>query len=689
VTEQKLRKASGTVEVGVRKEESLVLASSAPVLIWLADTRNEGTYFNARWLEFTGRTLDQELGLGWLASVHPDDAEYAARYCQEHFDARREFRMEFRLRRADGVYRWVLDHGVPRYDEQSQFLGYIGACVDVTDRRLASDALRESEARYRALVEASANVVWTASPSGEFTTPQRDWEWLTGQGFEAHRGWGWLDAIHPDDRDRTARIRTFAVQSHTAYSVEHRIRRADGSYRWFAAHAVPVFDDVRNVREWVGTDVDVHDARQFAADQRFLLALSAELQSIADPDDLLARATRAIGEYLDVARCYATEIVDDGRRATVRAAYQRDGGSSPIGTFDLREFGDDAGEGRAGRPLVVGSTRDDPRTAPRYASVYAPGQCEACISVPLHMAGRWVASLTIDSRRARTWSPRHVELLRLAVERLWPAYLGARALAEAEYARNEAESANRAKSDFLAMMSHELRTPLNAIAGHLQLLEMEIHGPLTAAQRETLRRLNRNQRHLLRLINDVLNFARIESGQLDYDVSRVSLATVLADAAPTMEPQLSAKDLEFDVRVHADTPPVLGDREKMEQILLNLLSNAIKFTERGGRITVDVARSADTPEMVHLRVSDTGRGIPRESLSSIFEPFVQVRTGPADMREGVGLGLSISRELARGMGGDLRARSTVGHGSTFTLSLPTATSKEKQRAARSNKPPSG
>jgi PAS domain S-box-containing protein len=239
---------------------------------------------------------------------------------------------------------------------------------------------------------------------------------------------------------------------------------------------------------------------------------------------------------------------------------------------------------------------------------------------------------------------------------------------ELERQRARAEEASRAKSAFLAVTSHELRTPLNAIGGYVQLLEMEIHGPVTDAQREALGRIDRSQRHLLRLINDVLNLARIEAGRVEYHLEDLSLADVVASVTPMVEPQMASRGLAFEVRLPAGDV-VRADREKVQQIVLNLLGNAVKFTPEGGRVVVDAEGRAGAPEHAFLRVTDTGPGIPAEMLESIFQPFVQVGQGPA-RAEGSGLGLAISRDLARGMGGDLRARSVPGQGSTFTLALP-------------------
>ena len=244
-------------------------------------------------------------------------------------------------------------------------------------------------------------------------------------------------------------------------------------------------------------------------------------------------------------------------------------------------------------------------------------------------------------------------------------------------ALSDAKAANLAKSQFLAVMSHELRTPLNAISGHVQLIEMGVYGEVNDAQKEALGRVQRSQRHLLSLINDVLNLARIETGHVEYVVEEFRLAPLLANVVSIVEPLVSTADLTCNV-----TPDPLGadelaisvraDKEKLQQILLNLLTNAIKFTPAGGRISVDVAPSAGTPAFVRVNVRDTGIGIPSAKIESIFAPFVQLQTRPSCQQGGVGLGLAISRDLARGMGGDLTAVSAVGEGTTFTLTLPRA-----------------
>ena len=240
-------------------------------------------------------------------------------------------------------------------------------------------------------------------------------------------------------------------------------------------------------------------------------------------------------------------------------------------------------------------------------------------------------------------------------------------------AREQAESANRTKGEFLAVMSHELRTPLNAIGGYAELIEMGVRGPITDEQRADLRRIQQSQRHLLGLINQVLNYTRVDTGTVSYEITDVPVREALAAAEALIVPQLRAKELDYALGACAAAVVVRADRDKLQQILLNLLTNAIKFTKSGGELRV---ACTDQGETVAISVADTGIGIAADKLASVFEPFVQVDAKLTRAHEGVGLGLAISRDLARGMGGDLSVRSEVGVGSTFVLTLPSASSDE-------------
>lgn len=241
-----------------------------------------------------------------------------------------------------------------------------------------------------------------------------------------------------------------------------------------------------------------------------------------------------------------------------------------------------------------------------------------------------------------------------------------RLLKAEQAAREAAEAANKAKSEFLAMMSHELREPLNAIAGYTELLAAGLHGPVTDEQLQDLERIHRSEKHLLGIINEVLSFARLETARIEYDLIDFPVHQAVSLVDSVMEPMIRAKQLSYTGGTNGAHLTVHADLERVQQILINLLSNAIKFTPPGGRISVS---TMDLGSAVAIAVSDTGCGVAEEDMDRIFEPFVHLDRRSTPGLEGVGLGLAISRSLARGMGGELTVSSTPGQGATFMLRL--------------------
>ena len=323
---------------------------------------------------------------------------------------------------------------------------------------------------------------------------------------------------------------------------------------------------------------------------------------------------------------------------------------------------------RTMQPVLLASPEEIEHGYADLAPVLERVNIRAMIVTPMVVDGRPLGSLSFSFKTPRTFDENDVTFTRTLGQQCAQALERARLFAAEQSARAEAEAANRAKTEFLAMMSHELRTPLNAIAGYAELMEIGISGPVTDLQREQLGRIRRSQRHLLGIIEDLLDLSRLEHGvPADIELGPVPIHETLGGLEALIAPQLRARNITYIYNKPDGDLVAYANRVRVEQIVLNLLSNAIKYTAPGGRVGL----SSDLRGgRVEIRVSDTGHGVPREKLESIFEPFTRLEMDLTRTTEGTGLGLAISRHLARAMAGDLGARSEVGHGSIFTLTLP-------------------
>jgi PAS domain S-box-containing protein len=253
--EAALRAREGADALRESEQRFREMADTAPVLIWMADSQKLCTYFNRAWLDFTGRTLDQEIGNGWMDAIHPDDLAACVAGYSRAFDARDPYEMEYRVRRNDGEYRWVIDHGIPRYTASGEFVGYIGSCIDITDRRRAED-------ERGALAEAIPQIVWTARADGWTDYFNRRWFEYTGRSQAETEGWGWDKVVHPDDLSRCVAAWKHSVSTGEPYQVEYRLRRADGSFRWHLGRAQPLRGDGGEILRWFGTSTNIHDQKE-------------------------------------------------------------------------------------------------------------------------------------------------------------------------------------------------------------------------------------------------------------------------------------------------------------------------------------------------------------------------------------------------------------------------------------------
>ena len=279
------------------RDEFEHIANAAPVMIWMSGANMGAIWFNASWLAFTGRRMEEELARGWLEEVHPEDRERVLATYDEHFAARSRARLEYRILRHDGAYRWIDEAAAPRFDRDGKFLGYIGSCSDITDRKTAETQLRGGEARVRALVDSLPQLLWSARPDGDFDYFSPQWVDFTGVPAAQHLGEGWLDAVHPDDRDDLQAAWSQALQGGLPFDLEHRLRRHDGVWRWFNARASAIRDEDGSIRRWFGSSSDVTEiveARRHLEERvaERTRELEASLEERARAEAALAQAHR-------------------------------------------------------------------------------------------------------------------------------------------------------------------------------------------------------------------------------------------------------------------------------------------------------------------------------------------------------------------------------------------------------------
>lgn len=334
---------------------------------------------------------------------------------------------------------------------------------------------------------------------------------------------------------------------------------------------------------------------------------------------------------------------------------------------------------RQGEAVIVESHEEMALRFPGFGPVQARDNIQSVAAFPLVTEGKVVGVLLIRFNGPRTFSAGDRAFMGAMARIAAETFERARLFEAERTARGAAESANRAKASFLASMSHELRTPLNAALGFASLVRAGVYGPVNEQQAEVLSRVERSQTHLARLIEDILDFARLEAGRVRVKLEPVRLVDVINDLGPLVEPQAAAKKIELALLPPPDSLRVVADRQRLEQILVNLVGNAIKFTPESGVIRVG---ALDANGNAVIQVRDTGVGIPADRLDAIFEPFVQVDAALTRTATGAGLGLAISRDLARAMGGDLTAESELGKGSTFSVILPAVGASEAAGSKR-------
>ncbi|AKI98556.1 Chemotaxis protein methyltransferase CheR [Archangium gephyra] len=575
----------------------------------------------------------------------------------------------------------------PQRDAAGRVEGVAIFAYDVTDlvrsRRTAEALARDlghSEERFRSLVTATSDIIWATPPSGEFVEEQPGWSAFTGQPREQYQGWGWLEAVHPEDRERSVRSWEDALSTRTSFQVEHRLRHHDGSYRHMLARAVPVLEKDGSVREWVGAHRDITRQRQGEAERERLLAReqhhAVQLQGLASAALVISEA-ESVEHVLKAITEQAREVI--GAHQAVTSLTLEGNWSQAIHSVSMsdkyaawREWKQSReGTGiyswvcRLNLPIRLTQTELESHAAwrafGRHTGKHPP--LRGWLAAPLvGRDGRNLGLIQLSDRYEGDFSSEDEAILVQLARMASVAIENTRLMAETQ-------AANRAKDEFLAVMSHELRTPLTAVLGWTQMLRNRQND--AKAVEKGLGVIERNARTLAQLIEDVLDVSRIITGKLTLVRRGVELVGVVQAAVEVVKPHAEQKGVSLALEVDVGgngTAMLVGDPGRLQQVCWNLLVNAVKFTPAGGRVHVRVERNERD---LWVRVTDTGKGIQADSLPHLFERFWQADGSATREHGGLGLGLAIVHHLVGLHGGQVRAESAgEGKGSTFTVTLP-------------------
>lgn len=634
LTEQIAERAR--VEDALRESESRfrLLSASAPIGIFLTDARAHCVYVNEYLLRLSGLRQEDVLGQGWYRLIHPDDHQTVMEDLARTRHLQVPFTREFRLRRPDGEVRWVHTQIAVMPSPSGEEPGRVGTVQDITDRKRAEEALQRQSSELQRLKEDQdvllnntrdflyyhdANGVFTyVSPSAPQVTGYTPEEWKTH--YTAY-----LTANPINDKVIAYTEETLrSGRESPPYLVE--IRHKDGHPVMLEVAERPYWEEGR-IGGIIGVARDVTDRVRAETAHR---ESEQRLQGILDNTTAVVYLKDLVGHYLLVNRRFE-ELFHLSR-------------SDLISKTDYDIFPKEMADAFRTNDLEVirsCSSIEFEEIAPHDDGPHT------YISLKFPLFDQYGIPYAVCGMSADITERKH-------------------AARELQRAKEAAEAANRAKSTFLANLSHEIRTPIAAMLGAAEVLVPARNDARRLAENVSM--ILRNGRHLLALIDDLLNVSRMEAGQLGVQVRKCSLPEILADVQAVTRPLREASHVEFDMVCGTLMPSEIEtDPTRLKEAIINLINNALKFAKQGRvRVTIRVDRDGPEPRL-SIDVEDTGPGIPSESLESIFETFTQIGPEAGDVSRGVGLGLPLARSFARQLGGDVTVESEVGKGSKFML----------------------
>lgn len=599
------------------------------------DATGHWTFLNPAWTKLTGYEVEESLGRSIRELLAPEDRDRAGEdYAVLVAGEADEILLHQRFMRADGDLRNVESRIVALRAPDGQFIGTSGNIRDITEAKNAMDSLAESEKRFQTLANLSPAGIFRTAIDGSCTYVNDAWLRFAGLKHEEALGDGWSSAIHTDDLDWLIQAWGSAVAKAESFDREFRFRHADGQVTPVKVVAGPEVDDHGNVTGYIGVVLDFSNV---VAARAALERERSRFKYLADnaTDTIIAVGLDGICKY-----------------------------ASPA-FLELSGYSPDEVVGKVIDMPIHGE--DLPRLQATYEQLFSGTIDQATVAYRMNHRQRgwlWHESKIRMVRDVGTGAPLETIASVRDITDKKDLEINLRA------ARDEAESAVRAKSGFLANMSHEIRTPMNGVTGFAEML---LDTDLDEKQRQYAELIAESGRSMVQLINDILDLSKIEAGQMLVSRDPIDLRHTIQGTLRLMRAAAEQKHLELSLQIDEQVgQTVFGDKLRIRQVLSNLIGNAIKFTDEG-RITVDVGLSnTEEGAIVKVRVADTGIGIEPDRLGAIFDEFVQADSSTVRKYGGTGLGLAISRRLSQLMDGSLSVTSTPGEGSIFTFTFPYA-----------------
>jgi PAS domain S-box-containing protein len=656
-----------TTELQRLTERLRVALTSGAIGCWEWNLIENTVVWDDRMYELCGRVQQSDQSNSseiyeiWANSLHPDDREYAEHFGQQAARGEVEYDAEFRVIHPDGSIHFIKAYGILLRDDDGNPECIIGVNFDISDRKRIELELAESEAKFRCLIEGGIDLIWSTDRDYRFTYLSPQFQSLFGWEPEVWVGRAYQDLVHPEDLPRVMSqgFREDSKLGKLANRPEFRHLHKDGHYIWVRANSTPIFDSDGQIIGSQGTLTDISDRRRLEEEQRRLISI---LEASTDYISMADRHGTIFWKNAELKRLYGITPGNDVMTYQVSDCHPRWAADRVLqeGIPHAIVHGSWMGE-----TALWNADRQEIPVSQLILSHKSPqGDIEFFSFIMRDIQVR----KEYEQKLERT----NLELLR----------------------------ATRLKDEFLANMSHELRTPLNAILGMTEGLQEGIFGKLGDQPQKALKTIENSGNHLLGLINDILDLAKIEAGEFQIEPAPTNLSRLCSDSLSFVRQQAIKKHINLGLEIPLHLPQIYIDERRIRQVLINLLNNAVKFTPYQGSVTLtvtlapetiasrldsqdsgdlghsedadhaDLTSIAPTTHILHFAVTDTGIGIAAEHLDRLFQPFIQIDSSLNRQYEGTGLGLSLVKRLVELHGGQVGVTSEVGVGSCFTVALP-------------------